>query len=591
MKNSNKALQYTIVLMTIIMLSSLSLTSIFELKSTETLIVRFKPGVNWDYQRAILSRLGVRIVDEIPQINVFMISLPLRFLPDLERSLIQYNCIIDFVERDDVIPSSLIPNDQYYSSEWHLQKIGAPEAWDITIGSNNIIVAVLDSGVDSLHPDLANKLVQGYNFYDNNYDTSDVYGHGTKVAGVVAAATNNGIGVASVGWGVSIMPIRVTDSSGYALLSLLTKGLIYAADRGAKVAVISFQVYGGSSLTSAAKYFFEKGGLVFAAGGNSGSYVGDADNPYIVSVSATTNTDTIAPFSTYGPFIDISAPGVNIYTTVRGGGYGVVSGTSFAAPIAAGVAALMFSVNPSISPGDVETILKSTAVDLGNAGYDMYYGWGRISASAALKTLISSAPLKVEDSSSDSIPPTVTIVYPSDGAILSGGVVVKVNASDDKMVSKVELYINGMLFAIDSEPPYEFYWDTTKCADGTYTLFTRAYDLSNNVGESKQIKATILNSQYASTINPIKIQITSPLDGATVSGRTYIGVSASSNSRIKTIQIYIDDKLVSTVRNKSSCQYLWNTKLYKNGQHTIKVKVYDALGNFAEISITVNVRN
>ncbi|MBS7607479.1 MAG: S8 family serine peptidase [Candidatus Bathyarchaeia archaeon] len=591
MKNSNKILQYVIVLTTIILLSSISLASIFELKSTETLIVRFKPGVSEDYRRAVLSKLGAKVADEIPQIDVFMISVPLSFLSDFERVLMQYDCMIDFIERDDFVPSSLVPNDQYYSSEWHLQKIRAPEAWDITIGSSNIIVAILDSGIDSSHPDLANKLIQGYNFYNDNYDTSDVYGHGTKVAGVVAAATNNGIGVASVGWGVSIMPIRVTDSSGYALLSLLTKGLIYAADRGAKVAVISFQIYGGSSLTSAAKYFFEKGGLVFAAGGNSGSYIGDANNPYIISVSATTSTDAIATFSTYGPFIDISAPGVNIYTTVKGGGYGAVSGTSFAAPIAAGVAALMFSVNPSMPPSDVESILKSTAVDLGDAGYDIYYGCGRIDASAALKALVSSLSPADKNLDSDSIPPTVTITYPSDRATLSGGVVVKVDASDDKMVSKVELYINGVLFAIDSEPPYEFYWDTTNYADGTYTLLAKAYDLSNNVGESKQIRATILNSQHAPTINPIRIQITSPLDGATVSGRISIRVSASSISTIKIIQIYIDDKLVSAVRNKPSCQYSWNTKLYKNGQHIIKVKVYDALGNIAETSITVNVRN
>lgn len=591
MKNSNKVLQYVIVLMTITLLSSISLTSVFELKSAEILIVRFKPGVSEDYRKAALNRLGARIIDEIPQINVFIVSVPLSFLSDFERALTQYNCIIDFIEKDEAIKSSLIPNDHYYSSEWHLQKIRAPEAWDITTGSNNIIVAVLDSGVDSSHPDLANKLVQGYNFYDDNYDTSDVYGHGTKVAGVVAAATNNGIGVASIGWGVSIMPIRVTDSSGYALLSLLTKGLIYAADRGAKVAVISFQIYGGSSLTSAAKYFFEKGGLVFAAGGNSGSYIGDADNPYVVSVSATTSTDTIATFSTYGPFIDISAPGVSIYTTVRGGGYGAVSGTSFAAPIAAGVAALMFSVNPSMPPGDVELFLKSTAVDLGNAGYDIYYGWGRIDALAALRALMSSAPSADKNFDSDLIPPTVAIIHPSDGATLSGGVVIKVDASDNKMVSKVELYINGALFAIDSEPPYEFYWDTTKYADGTYTLLAKAYDISNNVGVSKQIGVIISNSQYASTTNPIRIQITSPLNGATVSGRTYIRVSASSSSRITTIQIYINDRLVSTVRNRSSCQYLWNTRLYKNGQHTIKVKVYDALGNIAEMSITVNVRN
>lgn len=554
-------------------------------------MIRFKPGVDETHQKAILDALRVKIIDKIPQINVLMMSAPLRFLPDVERVLTQYNCIIDFIERDDIIPCSLIPNDQYYSTEWHLQRIRAPEAWDITTGSSNVTVAVLDSGVDSSHPDLAGKLVQGYNFYNDNYDTSDVYGHGTKVAGVVAAATNNSIGVASVGWGVTIMPIRVTDSSGYALLSLLTRGLIYAADRGAKVAVISFQIYGGNSLMSAAKYFFEKGGLVFAAGGNSGSHVNDADNPFIVSVSATTSTDSIASFSTYGPFIDISAPGVSIYTTIRGGGYGTVSGTSFAAPIVAGVAALMFSVNPCLAPSDVEAILEATSVDLGDPGCDIYYGWGRVDAISALRALTSTTPLTTISSSIDLNPPTAKIIYPSNGAVLSGGVTVKVNAGDDNLVSKVELYINGNLFAIDPEPPYEFYWDTKKYADGAYTLIAKAYDSSNNVGVSEGVKVNVSNSPVAPTSSPITIRVLSPSNGSTVSKRTYIRVSASSSSKIKNIQIYIDGVLVSVNRDRSTCQYLWNTRLHRNGEHIIKVMVYDSLGNIAETSIVVNVRN
>jgi len=583
-KKLNKIPLLLLIVLALIMVSAAaSLSATLEPRDTEVLLVRFKPGVSKDFQRMLLSELGARIIDEIPQIDVLMVEVAQRSLLKIERFLIQYSFMLDFVERDYLLQSSLVPDDTYYSLEWHLRKIGAPEAWDISIGESGVIVAVLDSGIDPSHPDLLNKLVKGYNFYDNNYDTSDVYGHGTKVAGVVAAATNNGMGVASIGWNVSIMPIRVTDTNGYALVSLLTKGLIYAADQGAKVAVISFQIYGGSSLTSAAKYFFERGGLVFAAGGNSGSYVGDPENPYIISVSATTDTDARASFSTYGPFIDISAPGVNIYTTIKGGGYGSVSGTSFSAPLAAGVAALMFSANPSLTPSDVEAILKATSVDLGDSGYDIYYGWGRIDASAALRAVASTTP----PSNIDLNPPVVTIKYPSNGDTISGVVNVKVDASDDTSVSKVELYVNGNLFATDSDPPYEFCWDTKSYADGAYTLIARAYDPSNNIGESAEVRVNVSKPP----VGPVTINILSPSNGSTVSGRIYIWVSASSSSSIKTIQIYIDGKLIATARNKSTYRYLWNTRRYSNRLHTIKIRVCDSLGNVAETSIVVYIRN
>lgn len=487
-----------------------------------------------------------------------------------------------------MIPCSLTPNDPYYSSEWHLQKISAPDAWDISLGSSSVVVAILDSGVDSSHPDLKDKLVQGYNFYDDNYDTSDVYGHGTKVAGVVAAATNNGVGVASVGWSVSIMPIRVTDVNGYALLSLLSKGLVYAADRGAKIAVISFQIFGGSSLTSAAKYFVEKGGLIFAAGGNTGVYVSDSDNPYIISVSATTNTDSIASFSTYGPFIDLSAPGVSIYTTIRGGGYGAVSGTSFSAPMAAGVAALIFSVNPSLSPGDIESILKSTAVDLGDPGPDIYYGWGRIDASAALRK---AALYLGQPTQPDTTPPSAKIIYPVEGATLCGSVTVKVDASDDRGISKVELYINGNLFAMDQDPPYEFYWDTTKYSAGTYELIAKAYDASENIGISNPVKVSV-SAPNIQPVQPINVKIISPQDGATISKTVYVQVSVKSSLKIKRVELYVDNNLVSvSTRSASTYSFRLNTRLYKNGQHTITVKAYDSQGNSAYASITVYIYN
>src|SRR5262249_17298102 len=152
--------------------------------------------------------------------------------------------------------------DTYYPNEWHLPIIQAPQAWDITTGSTNIIVAILDTGVDGTHPDLAGKLVAGWNFYDTNSDTSDLNGHGPAVAGTAVAASDNTLGVAGVAWDCMIMPIRVSDSNGLAMTSTFATALTWAADNGARVANISFTVSTSPTVASAAQYFQSKGGVV-----------------------------------------------------------------------------------------------------------------------------------------------------------------------------------------------------------------------------------------------------------------------------------------------------------------------------------------
>ncbi|MEM1556709.1 MAG: S8 family serine peptidase [Candidatus Bathyarchaeia archaeon] len=560
------------------------------------LLLRFRPGVPDAVRDAVLASLGLHVVDYIPQIDIFVVSVSERLLFPTRIALLE-NPLIDFVEVDSAIVLSQVPNDLYYSSQWHLINIDAPGAWDISTGSSSVIIAVLDSGVDASHPDLAGKLLSGWNFYDNNADTSDVYGHGTKVAGVAAAIANNGIGVAGVAWICPILPVRVTDTSGYITYSLLSKGLVYAADRGAKVAVISFQIFSGSSLSSAAKYFVDKGGVVVAAAGNTGKYESYSDNPYIISVGATTISNSIVSFSSYGPYVDLVAPGVSIYTTIRGGGYGAVSGTSFSAPIVAGIAALIFSVNPSLSPVDVERILESTAVDLGEPGYDVYYGWGRVNAYAALKAALERLENGESSNSGvkDAVPPSVKITYPVNGATVSGAIIVSVDASDDSGVSKVELYKDGVLFAVDSDAPYEFYWDTTNESNGVHVLVAKAYDAAGNIGESGAVNVNVANNDVISNIvgtdnTPPTVSIVKPKNKQIVSKVTDIIVSASDESGISKVEFYVDGGLIAVV-SAEPYTYGWDTKTVKNGWHTITVKAYDSFGNSAETGIKVYVYN
>jgi thermitase len=569
---------FSLILTFLFVTSSLQVGLCFDDLGPADVLLKLRCGVDRTVVMALLDSLGVEVLEEIPELSLLVARAPRRALSILRG---YGSSFFEFLEEDLRVPPMAVPNDYYYGFQWHLRKIGAPAAWDISKGSEKVIIAVLDSGVDPGHPDLAGKLLQGYNFYDNNYDTNDVTGHGTAVAGVAAAVTDNGLGVAGVGWRCSILPVRVTDRSGYVSYSTLSKGLIYAADRGARVAVIAFRIYGGQSVSSAAKYFMDKGGLVFAAGGNTGSYVGDPDNPYIISVSGTTSSDSA--WGSYGPYIDLSAPCSGIYTTLRGGGYGSMGGTSLSAAIAGGVAALIFSLNPSLGPGKVEEILESTAVDLGAPGYDTRYGWGRIDAERALRKAS-----EISIQAVDTTPPKVSITSPSNGSTVSGKVLVRVEASDETAVAKVEIYRDGGLLATITQQPYEFSWDTGNEQNGVHRLQAKAYDKANNVGASSIIEVTVSNS--VGDTKPPTVRITSPSNGARVSGYVAISVYASDESGISRVEFYIDDRL-RLIDYSSPYSYYWNSGTVVNGYHTIKAIAYDKNGNRAEASITVNVSN
>jgi thermitase len=303
--------------------------------------------------------------------------------------------LFEYVEPDYYGHTAAQPDDPSYLAQWHLPRIGTPLAWSLTTGSDSIVVAVVDSGVYSRHPDLASKLVPGWNFVKNNADTSDVMGHGTAVAGTLAAATNNGIGVAGVNWRSRIMPLVAVDEKDFSAYSDIAAAIEYAADRGARVINVSIGGRNASyTLQRAVDYAWGKGALVFASAMNQG--VAEPYYPaaciHAIAVSATDSNDRLASFSNFGGWITLSAPGTGILSTADGGGYSYWNGTSFASPIAAGVAALVFAVNPRLTNTEVLAILKQTADLPANspsssrlgAAPDSYFGWGRVNAYRAV---------------------------------------------------------------------------------------------------------------------------------------------------------------------------------------------------------------
>jgi thermitase len=305
-------------------------------------------------------------------------------------SQLRHDPSVEYVERDGVARAAFVPADTTLTgTEWHLAKIQAPQAWTVTAGRTNTIVAVLDSGIDAAHPDLANRVLPGFNFVSGDTDTADDFGHGTAVAGVVVAAGNNNLGILGVSRGCLVMPVKVVDATGYAYYSAVAQGIHYAVDNGARVINISIAGNDASlTLQEAVDYAGTNNVLVVAAAGNNGNNLPQypAACSGVLAVSATETNDTLAPFSSFGSFIALAAPGDNIWTTQASASnpYGAWRGTSFSSPIVAGTAALALSVNPLLSNTQLVALLEQNADDVGAPGFDQSFGYGRVNAARAV---------------------------------------------------------------------------------------------------------------------------------------------------------------------------------------------------------------
>lgn len=549
------------------------------------LLVQPRAGLAEAELDKIIKKQGGKQIGKIDGINVRIIQLPPQASEKAVEALLKNNKHLKFAERDMIVPHDST-NDPYYSKAWHIPKIGAPTAWQTTAGSG-VTIAILDSGVDGAHPDLAGKLLPGWNFYDGNSNTADVNGHGTKVAGTAAAASNNALGVASIAGGAMILPGRVADSTGYATFSKMAAAVTWAADNGARVANLSFSgARGSSSVQSAGQYLKNKGGLLVTSAGNAGVEEAVAPSDTLIAVSGTTSSDVKASWSSYGSYVDVAAPGAGIYTTTKGGGYASVSGTSFASPATAAVVALMMAANPKLGPDDITKHLFATTVDLGTAGFDKYYGHGRIDAAAAVQAAAAAT-------AADNSAPTVSLSNPTAGATVSGLVPVSVSATDDVGVTRTELWANGSLVATDITAPYAFSWDSASVADGSVTLTARAYDAAGNFA-SKAVAVTVANAAQsaepetsaADTVAP-QAKLSNPTEGATLSAsKVTISGSATDDVGVVELRLYVDGKLETKVAG-SKLSYGLNTRKLATGTHSIALEAVDAAGNSGKVAVSV----
>ncbi|MBC7499142.1 MAG: S8 family serine peptidase [Herminiimonas sp.] len=525
---------------------------------------------------------------KLGQSNLHLVTIA----PGLEKNIVEKlarNPHLKFAELDRRVSSTFVPNDPYFGSQWHIAKVGADVAWDTAKG-NGVTIAILDSGVEAAHPDLAASIVPGFNVYDNNSDTADVCGHGTAVAGTAAASMNNSAGTAGVAGQARIMPVRIayfdTAAGGcYAYFSTVASGLTYAADHGARVANVS---YGGvatsASVLSAAQYLKNKGGLVFISAGNSGLDENVAPTTALIPVSATDGADMKTSWSNYGAFVALAAPGTGIWTTSRGGLYQAWNGTSFSSPLAAGVAALMMSAQPVLDSVQIEKLLFSTAVDLGVAGRDPWYGYGRVNAAAGVNAAVATIPVV------DMQAPTASVSAPLANASVSGLVPVTPVVADNIGVVRVELRTNGTVVAVDSSAPFGFSWDSKGVVNGMVTLAVTAYDAAGNMTTSAPVSVTVANSVapvVPDTVAPV-VSIANPVAGK-VSGNVAIAVNATDNSGSAGISqvLYIDGQIKAR-GNGGALAYNWNSRKASTGLHVIKAVATDAAGNSATTSVQVS---
>ncbi len=315
---------------------------------------------------------------------------------------------------EETVP--LPPSDPSYASQWWLPAVGDRTMWALGRG-NGVIVAVIDTGVDLTHPDLvANLLSNGYNFGDGNAIPQDVLGHGTKVAGIIAAGQNNGIGVSGLAPQAQILPIKINPGGeGTFTSDRLATAIDYAVSRGARVINLSLTVdQQTQTVQDAILSALSRGVIMVAAAGNEASPVAfPANMSGVIGVAATDQSVKLASFSNSGPEISVAAPGVNIYSTVLGGSYGDGSGTSFAAPIVAATIANMLAINPVLPVSGFAQYLRDNADAISGGTYP----FGNLNAGKAGNSLVPHLVLsKQQFSSLESLPVNYTLP-PTGGAV------------------------------------------------------------------------------------------------------------------------------------------------------------------------------
>lgn len=548
----------------------------------DELLVQTMPGAEAGESEAAYRLANATVRVTLPEIDLTVLS-----VDPAEREaaadMLQAAGLFENIQKNYVLQASRTPNDAQFPDQDHLPIIEALAAWDRTVGSADVVIGIVDTGVDGDHPDLAAKIAGGWNVYDNNADYSDVMGHGTAVAGVAAAMSNNASGVTGVAWNCPILAVRAADADGGSTGRHLAAGILWAVANGAKVINVSFApLQSNSMVKSAVQYAYNRGCLVVMAAGNSGQVFSAAGYDEGVFVGATDSFDVVTSFSDKGPYVDLTAPGLDVLTTGNGGVYEFASGTSFSSPVVAGVAALAWSANPDLRPVSIIDALMTTARDLGSRGKDQTYGYGRVAARAAVEKAAATAVAP------DTTPPTISLTKPSAGSSQSKRFTVSVSATDRTGVADVVLSVDNIALAADTRSPYSFTVEPSRYSPAQHTLSAVATDL---VGNRSTTASVTVSFAAAAAAGASRITFTSPAAGATVTGNTTIAAQVSNASGLTAAEWFIDGKsvlLVPISGASTSLNYLWRAGTATTGSHAVALVVTDQTGatTTANLSLT-----
>jgi subtilisin family serine protease len=386
----------------------------------DEVLVKFKPTLSAQTIKTTIAAYQGKELKRISRINVYKIQIQNNLSVEETLFALKRNPDVEYAEPNYIAYMAETPNDSLFDYQYALynsgQDIGPPgspqgeeradikttSTWEETKGNEDIVIAIIDTGVDMLHPDLAEKIhSSGYDFVNDDSDATDDEGHGTHVAGIAAAETHNDEGIAGVAWNCKILPVKVLDALGVGDAYDVADAIIWAADNGADVINLSLGVpVELLILEDAVKYAYDKDVVIVAAAGNYDPAWGydvwypAAYDDYCLAVAATDYNDERADFSNFGPEIDVAAPGARIISTVPTWLWGPDSfpyawgdGTSQASPHVAGLAALIKSVKPNLSAAQIMDVIRYSADDVNfvnNLGIDNYIGYGRINTAKAL---------------------------------------------------------------------------------------------------------------------------------------------------------------------------------------------------------------
>ncbi|MBI5701244.1 S8 family serine peptidase [Candidatus Saganbacteria bacterium] len=490
---------------------------------------------------------------------------------------------IEYAEPNYIYHAFLTPNDQYFSLQYGLAKISCEAGWDATTGTSEVIVGIVDTGVNYNHADLAGKIILGYDYSNSDSDPMDDNGHGTHLAGIIGASTNNSVGIAGVNWNVKILAVKSLDSGGSGTSLGVARGINYAANNSAEVVNMSFgQPVDDATIKDSIISAYGKGCVLVAAAGNDDVNTPEypaAYNDYVIAVGSTDQNDAKSEWGTnpntgalqgsnYGTWVDVCAPGTLIWSTWHTGSYLQKNGTSMATPHVAALASLILSQDQTFTQSEVRSRIENSCdnIDSANPSYVGLLGRGRINVAKALGL------------------PIAKITSPSSASYVSGTIEVSGSATSAILLNyevqvgtgyPATLYqtLAAGTSAISQGTLCSF--NTKIKSDGIHTLKLICRS-TNALTSETTTKITIDNT------GPIAV-ITSPADSAVVSGTVEIIGTASDTNLAYYALSYAKDSDYTQITSSatsvaSSTLGLWNTKGL-SGPYKLKLAAEDAAGH------------